>query len=99
LLRKYEEGLLMMDVPLLDCPQQDKRMSDYTFETGKMTPDEYQTIHNGPDFTEVTNAQLDSVIKRTGAFVRNFEKIQKSYQDPVLGAWLEIISTLKRYQI
>lgn len=43
-----------MDVPLLDCPQQDKRMSDYTFETGKMTPDEYQAIHNGPDFTEVT---------------------------------------------
>ena len=54
LLRKYEERLLMMDVPLLDCPQQDKRMSDYTFETGKMTPDEYQAIHNGPDFTEVT---------------------------------------------
>ena len=53
LLRKYEERLLMMDVPLLDCPQQDKRMSDYTFETGKMTPDEYQAIHNGPDFTEV----------------------------------------------
>ena len=43
----------MMDVPLLDCPQQDKRMSDYTFETGKMTPEEYQAIHNGPDFTEV----------------------------------------------
>lgn len=53
LLRKYEERLLMMDVPLLDCPQQDKRMSDYTFETGKMTPDQYQAIHNGPDFTEV----------------------------------------------
>ena len=53
LLRKYEERLLMMDVPLLDCPQQDKRMSDYTFETGKMTPDKYQEIHNGPDFTEV----------------------------------------------
>ena len=55
LLRQYEERLLMMDVPLLDCPQQDKRMSDYTFETGKMTPDEYQAIHNGPDFTEVTH--------------------------------------------
>jgi len=44
----------MMDVPLLDCPQQDKRMSDYTFETGKMAPDEYEAIHNGPDLTEVT---------------------------------------------
>lgn len=54
LLKKYEERFLMMDVPLLDCPQQDKMMSDYTFETGKMTPDEYQAIHNGPDFTEVT---------------------------------------------
>lgn len=42
-----------MDVQPLDCPQQDKRMSDYTFETGKMSPDEYQAIHNGPDFTEV----------------------------------------------
>ena len=53
LLRKYEERFLTMDVPPLDCPQQDKRMSDYTFETGKMTPEEYQAIHNGPDFTEV----------------------------------------------
>lgn len=55
LLRKYEERFLVMDVPPLDCPLQDKRMSDYTFETGKMSPEEYQAIHNGPDFTEVMN--------------------------------------------
>ncbi|XP_020607260.1 lysine-specific demethylase 8-like [Orbicella faveolata] len=59
LLRKYEERLLMMDVPLLDCPQQDKRMSDFTFETGKMTPEEYQAIHNGPDFTEEEVCNFD----------------------------------------
>lgn len=59
LLKKYEERLLMMDVPLLDCPQQDIRMSDYTFETGKMTPDEYQAIHNGPDLTEEEVCNFD----------------------------------------
>ena len=53
LLRKYEEKFLMMDVRPLVCLDQDKRMSEYTFETGKMSPDEYKAIHNGPDFTEV----------------------------------------------
>lgn len=53
LLRKYEEGFLTADVQSLDCPQQDMRMSSYTFETGKMNEEEYQAIHNGPDYTEV----------------------------------------------
>ena len=53
LLRKYEEKFLMMDVRPLVCLDQDKMMSEYTFETGKMSPDEYEAIHNGPDFTEV----------------------------------------------
>ena len=53
LLRKYEEKFLMMDVEPLNCSEQDKRMSDYTFETGKMSPEEYEAIHNGPDFSEV----------------------------------------------
>ena len=42
-----------MDVPSLVCPQQDMRMSSYTFETGKMSKEDYATIHDGPDFTEV----------------------------------------------
>ena len=53
LLRKYEERFLTMDVPPLVCPQQDLRMSNYTFETGKMSEEEYAIVHNGPDFTEV----------------------------------------------
>ncbi|KAJ7327796.1 hypothetical protein OS493_026072 [Desmophyllum pertusum] len=59
LLRKYEERFLVMGVPPLDCPLQDKRMSDYTFETGKMSPEEYQAIHNGPDFTEDEPCNFD----------------------------------------
>ena len=42
-----------MDVPSLDCPQQDMRMSSYTFETGKMSEEDYKEIHDGPDYTEV----------------------------------------------
>ena len=45
-----------MTAPPLDCPQHDMPMSNYTFETGKMSDEEYQEIHNGPDFTEVTTA-------------------------------------------
>ena len=37
----------------LFCPHQDMRMRDFTFETGKMSDEEYQFFHNGPDFTEV----------------------------------------------
>ena len=40
-------------MPSLVCPHQDMRMSDFTFETGKMSDEEYQFFHNGPDFTEV----------------------------------------------
>ena len=40
-------------MPSLFCPHQDMRMSDFTFETGKMSDEEYQFFHNGPDFTEV----------------------------------------------
>ena len=40
-------------MPSLFCPNQDMRMSDFTFETGKMSDEEYQFFHNGPDFTEV----------------------------------------------
>ena len=53
LLRRYEERFLGTNVPSLFCPHQDMRMSDFTFETGKMSDEEYQFFHNGPDFTEV----------------------------------------------
>ena len=53
LLRRYEERFLGTNVPSLFCPHQDVRMSDFTFETGKMSDEEYQFFHNGPDFTEV----------------------------------------------
>lgn len=59
LLRKYEEKFLMMDVQPLDCSDQDKRMSEYTFETGKMSPEKYEIIHNGPDFTEEEACNFD----------------------------------------
>lgn len=65
LLRKYEEKLLMMDVQPLDCSDQDKRMSEYTFETGKMSPEKYEIIHNGPDFTEVMTEICTCVITLT----------------------------------
>lgn len=60
LLRKYEEKFLMTDVRPLVCLDQDKRMSEYTFETGKMSPDEYEAIHNGPDFTEEEPCNFDA---------------------------------------
>ena len=62
LLRKYEERFLTTNVPSLDCPQQDMRMSNYTFETGKMSDEEYQQIHNGPDFTEVIMLHMSMVV-------------------------------------
>ena len=53
LLRRYEERFLGTNVPSLVCPHQDMRMSSFIFETGKMSDEEYQFFHNGPDFTEV----------------------------------------------
>ena len=50
---KYEQ-LLQTSEPLpLRCTAQDKRMSEYDFETTKMTPEDYENIHNGPDYREV----------------------------------------------
>lgn len=65
LLRKYEERFLTMDVPPLVCPQQDLRMSNYTFETGKMNEEEYAIVHNGPDFTESEPCNFDGLNKQS----------------------------------
>ena len=54
LLKRYEELFLASDPPPWQCPMQDRRMSEYVFETGKMSPEDYERIHNGPDFREVS---------------------------------------------
>ena len=37
-------------------------------------------------------------IKRTGVLVGHFKRTPKSYEDPLLWAWLEMFITPKRYQ-
>ncbi|KAM7448305.1 hypothetical protein ABFA07_003706 [Porites harrisoni] len=65
LLRRYEERFLGTNVPSLFCSHQDMRMSDFTFETGKMSDEEYQFFHNGPDFTETEPCNFDELNKQS----------------------------------
>ena len=70
LLRRYEERFLANNMPSLFCPNHDMRMSDFTFETGKMSDEEYQFFHNGPDFTEVILYLLYSLKKSSSIHIQ-----------------------------
>ena len=50
---KYEHILQMSQQLPLRCVMQDKRMSEFEFETAKMSPEDFEKIHNGIDYREV----------------------------------------------
>ena len=59
LLRVYEDSFSTREPVKLQCTQQDRRMSEYVFETGKMDPEEYERIHNGPDYRDKVSTKFE----------------------------------------